>query len=85
MCKEYNGYSNYQTWNVALWINDDEGLHFITQEFVGGTNDLANFLKEFFTDEINPLADQANTFTDLLGHALACVEWHEVAEAVSAE
>lgn len=24
--KEYNGYKNYQTWNVALWINNDKGL-----------------------------------------------------------
>lgn len=23
----YNGHKNYQTWNVLLWINNDEGFY----------------------------------------------------------
>lgn len=87
MCKEYNGYTNYQTWNIALWIDNDQGLHEQCQEIekLDDVRAVANWLKDYFTDEANPLADQANTYADLLGHALAMVDWQEVAEAVSAE
>lgn len=30
--EQYNGWSNYETWNVALWIGGDEGLYSIAKE-----------------------------------------------------
>ena len=28
----YNGWENYETWNVALWINNDIGYHHLAVE-----------------------------------------------------
>ena len=27
----YNGWENYETWNVALWIGNDEGLYSVAK------------------------------------------------------
>ena len=35
----YNGYANYQTWNVILWISNDEGLN----EFASSCKDYSDF------------------------------------------
>ena len=33
MDNTYNGWPNYQTWNVALWLQNDYPLHCIAQNF----------------------------------------------------
>lgn len=40
----YNGWKNWATWNVALWLGNDEGLYKMARRFVW-YKDLANELE----------------------------------------
>lgn len=32
--EEYNGWTNYETWNVTLYLNNDEGTYLAIKEYV---------------------------------------------------
>ena len=43
----YNGWENYETWNVALWIQNDEFLYHLAME-CGDYETFVNCLSENF-------------------------------------
>ena len=43
---EYNGWTNYETWNVALWIDNDQGLQ-ITAKECGSYDAFVENMREF--------------------------------------
>jgi hypothetical protein len=93
--QEYNGWKNYQTWVTALWIDNDYGTYQYRCELVEQVkaehedesereNCLASVLKDWIEQQ-NPLAANADLFTDLLNSALSEIDWHEIAENFLAE
>lgn len=79
MCEKYNGWTNYETWVVNLWIGESQDFWDDITSNGDSVADVANMLKDYHIDD-NPLADGANVYTDLLGGALSSVNWHEIAQ-----
>jgi hypothetical protein len=89
MTETYNGYTNYQTWDVVLWVRNDEGyydmvldaLKYITQEHEDITEQ-ADALQEFIETELMFTSDPVGIAADLLQNAVSYINWYEVLEAL---
>lgn len=95
--KTYNGWTNYETWNVKLWIdNDQSSIEYwnecmlnifenatIDSYFTKKERTVLNLADELkdYFNKNNPLLD-AGMYTDLLGAALSEVNWHEIAKSI---
>lgn len=92
--KTYNGWTNYETWNVALWMDNDQGSQEYWQERAEeiakvaedkheATNALAEEMKDQHEEASQDLLERANAqcsvWADLLGAALSEVCWYEIA------
>jgi len=87
----YNGYTNFETWSMGLWWDNDEGLYEMAREAIKDNfwdKDDAFKLGEWlenFTDEMfieNPSGSMAEEFR---GKGTNHVDWQELAETMFEE
>ena len=90
--KRYNGWTNYETWNVTLWFDNDSSEYWAEtaqecfdnaqadQTFTreeNATFALSHSMKEL-VEENTPTV--TGMYADLLNASLSEVNWHEIAE-----
>ncbi len=91
MDTKYNGWTNYETWNAALWM-DNSGDQEYYQDVAkqcredenGNMDDATSALAERMKDDHEEraeewMSDQASMFADILNAGLRCINWHEIA------
>lgn len=92
--KTYNGWTNYETWAVALWIDNEEGSQNYWQDEARRTykvayatsyatkREMAKFaLADAMKEEFEQSTPEVTgLWADLLSAALSEVDWHEVAD-----
>ena len=87
---KYNGYTNYETWVVCLWLDNDEGsqdyLHEMALEILEENDNLIDKSRLVLMEAIKELVyDSApelspSLYSDLLNASLSSVDWFEIAD-----
>jgi DNA-directed RNA polymerase specialized sigma24 family protein len=94
----YNGWTNYETWAVKLWMDNEQGSynywreatqeaweHPARNQFIDSHRDRARLaLADRLKDEHeeNAPTSEASIYTDLLSAALSEVNWNEIADSL---
>jgi hypothetical protein len=79
---DYSGWRTYETWNVAMWIEDNPELSNEVNNIIRryGAREAASMIKSVI-EEMNPLRNQPTSmFSDILENAMHSVDYREIAE-----
>jgi hypothetical protein len=83
MQMSYNGWKNWETWNVALWCDNEESIYRDRMQQKPSTaEECEAFVKEYFPKGTPDMMDDSD---DPYCHAAIVVDWDEIAEHWSAD
>lgn len=75
----YNGWTNYETWCVNLWLTNDQASYFTICSLPD-----AEAIKDY-VDQLRCYEEVSGMFADLLTSALQSVNWHEIYDGLHEE
>jgi len=78
--EKYNGWTNYPTWNVALWMDNHPGSHQLYIEMAEDCDTVAEFAQRLENQIKEGHMVATGMYADIMGWALSLVNWIEIAE-----
>ena len=83
----YNGWPNYETWLVNLWLSNDESTynHWRVEASKLSEWELARVLETSHKDTSYDLTGAVGMWADLVGAALSRVDWQAIAKHLKTE
>lgn len=83
---DYNGWANYETWNIVLWINNDEGMYnhalsLIEQLLAIHDNDWQNVSIAEIRELVREAIGRGST-PDGVSLSHREVDWYEISDAL---
>lgn len=83
----FNGWSNRWTWMVHLWLSNDEYLYRVATRVARDRDEreMADWVDSLVNENHNDILDSGTMVSDMLGYALALVDWREIVEAFAPE
>jgi len=78
-----NGWSNYPTWNLALWLSNSGESEMYTEEAIRRrmtTKDLADWIENDIQEAQDGIK-LSGAFADIFGWALGQINFYEIAES----
>lgn len=83
----YNGWTNWETWNLHLWLTNDEGSYRFCESLAEGKDlgEAAEALRETVENMADSLGIGPSWASDFINAGLASVDWRELAESFQPE
>ena len=83
MDKSYNGWTNWETWNFGLWLDNDEPTYHEINQLIKGSKDVYDLSKKLEEWAYGSLDDEyINTsfIVDFVNGAIREINFFEIAE-----
>lgn len=83
----YNGWENYPTWAIHLWLSNEENSLAASRELLSDAGDPDRGAQDLHTwvEDNSPIPETSGMYVDIMSWALQIVDWDAVARALGPE